>query len=288
MLLKKRLSTALIPLVTLLSVLTFLTSCGGKKQATTDCDQMQVQSGEQSLTVGYIPPSKGLFGIGEESVLMLYLHGLGANWQQPFILPYKHTYADAATHFKPGITFMSSQFGAGGKWAGTNSFDDITNSIKAIDAKYPSKKIILTGCSMGASTALTYATQAPPEIRDRIVGIVAMYPAGDFVELHDKTTTALVKAALEQCFGGTPEDPEVKKRYLEMSLIPHVASFPKTTKVYVMSAMVDATIPPALQKALVESLKANGVPVQLEEINCSHDLPPSNKSFVKGLKFILD
>lgn len=287
---KKRCSSItrmLVSAVTLLSVLALNTSCG-KKQASTDCEQMQVQSGKRELTVGYIPPSSGVFGMGEESILMVYLHGLGANWQQPFTLPWRHTYADTATHFKPGITFMSTQFGAGGKWADENSMDDITNSIKAVSKKYPSKQIVLAGCSMGGSSALNYTALAPQEIRDKIIGVIAMYPAGNFVELHEKTTTGLVRSALEQCFGGPPDSEEVKKRYLEMSLIPKIEKFPKNVRVYVMSATADATIPPALQHDLVDKLKAQNVDVVLEAIDCGHELPPPHISFARAMRFVID
>lgn len=273
--------------VTLISVPLFISSCG-KKQATTDCEQIQVQSGKRALTVGYIAPSSGIFGIGDESLLVVYLHGLGANWQQPFTLPWRHTYADTATHYKPGITFMSTQFGAGGKWVDENSFNDITNSINAILKKYPSKEIILSGCSMGGSTALSYAALAPSEIRKKIIGVIAMYPAGDFVELHEKTTTPLVRSALEQCFGGAPDSAEIKKRYLDMSILPHIDKFPKETRVYMMSAKADATIPPALQKSLAEALKQQGVSVELEDIACGHELPPSHKSFANALRYVLN
>lgn len=287
MFLRKRFIPILASAVTLLSVPVIVSSCG-KKQATTDCEQIQVKSGKRDLTVGYIAPSSGIFGIGDESVLIVYLHGLGANWQQPFTLPWRHTYADTATHYKPGITFMSTQFGAGGKWADENSFNDVTNGINAILKKYPSKEIILTGCSMGGSTALSYAAGAPEEIRKKIIGVIAMYPAGDFVELHEKTTTALVRSALEQCFGGAPTTPEIKQRYLDMSIMPHINEFPKETRVYMMSAKADATIPPALQKSLADALKQHGVSVELEDIDCGHELPPSHKSFAKALSYVLN
>jgi predicted esterase len=54
-----------------------------------------------------------------------------------------------------------------------------------------------------------------------------------------------------------------------------------------MSAKADATIPPPLQKSLAEALKKQGVKVELEEIDCGHELPPSHKSFAKGLNFVL-
>ncbi|MBX3074424.1 alpha/beta hydrolase fold domain-containing protein [Candidatus Obscuribacterales bacterium] len=286
MFLRNRFLSLLVSGVTLLSVPFFLSACG-KKQATTDCEQIQVRSGKRDLTVGYIAPTSGIFGIGDESLLVVYLHGLGANWQQPFSLPWRHTYADTVTHFKPGITFMSTQFGAGGKWADEDSSNDITNSINAILKKYPSRDIVLCGCSMGASTALSYAATAPEEIRRKIIGVIAMYPAGDFVELHEKTTTALVRSALEQCFGGPPDTEEIKQRYLDMSIMPKIEKFPKQTRVYMMSAKADATIPPPLQKSLAEALKKQGVKVELEEIDCGHELPPSHKSFAKGLNFVL-
>lgn len=287
MLFRKKLYSLLVPYMVLLTALMTLASCG-KKQATTDCEQLQAIRGDRSLTVGYIPPSKGILDVGSENALVLYLHGLSANWQQPFQFPWKHTYADTVTHFRPGITFMSMQYGTSGKWIDESAFEDITSGIKTILEKYPSEKIILAGCSMGASSALSYAANAPDDIKKKIVGIVAMYPAGDFVELHEKTATPVVKRALEGCFGGRPDSEEIKKRYLSVSPISNLDKFPKTTRVYVISASEDVTIPPKLQETLVEALKKNDIVTQYESVKCSHELPPPHKSFYDALKFALD
>ncbi len=267
--------------------LVVLTSCG-KKQATTDCEQIQAVRGDRSLTVGYIAPSKGILEIGTENALVVYLHGLSSNWQQPFQFPWKHTYADTVTHFRPGITFMSMQYGSSGSWIDESAFEDITTGINTILEKYPSEKIVLAGCSMGASSALSYAANAPDDIKKKIVGVVAMYPAGDFVELHDKTATPVVKMALEKCFGGKPDDPEARKRYLAVSPISNLEKFSKSTRVYVISASKDVTIPPKLQDELVEALKKNDIPTGYESVKCSHELPPPHKSFYDALKYALD
>lgn len=282
----KKIALLLIPFVALSCALSVLTSCG-KKRTTTDCEQMQIKRGERNLTIGFIAPGSGLFGFDSDTTLVVYLHGLGANWHQPFFLPWKHTWADAATHFRPGVAFMSPDYGAGVKWLDKQALDDITSSINAVIEKFPCDKIVITGCSMGASSALSYTVQAPEEIRKKIVGVVAMYPAGDFVELHEKTTTAVVKSALEQCFGGAPDDPEVKERYLAMSVLPQIDKFPGTTRVYVMSATEDATIPPILQTNLVEAFKARDISVELEHIKGPHEMTPSHQSYSKALKFVL-
>ncbi len=285
MVFRKQVIALLIPLVTLSIVA--ISACG-KKQATTDCEQFQAIRGDRSLTVGYIAPSKGILGLGDDSTLVVYLHGLSANWQQPFQFPWKHTYADTVSHFRPGITFMSMQYGDSGKWIGEGGFEDITCGIKKILEKYPSDKIVLTGCSMGACSALSYPAAAPEEIRRKIVGVVAMYPAGDFVELHEKTATPVVKAALEQCFGGKPDDPDVKKRYLQMSPVSSIDKFPKSARVAVISASQDVTIPPSLQESLVEALKKGDIATRFESVKSSHELPPPHKSFYDALKYALD
>lgn len=271
----------------LFAALFVLTSCA-KKQATTDCEQLQAVRGDRSLTVGYIAPSKGILGLGDDSALVVYLHGLSANWQQPFQFPWKHTYADTVSHFRPGITFMSMQYGSQGQWIDKGAFEDITCGIRTILEKYPSDKIVLAGCSMGASSALTYAANAPDDLKKKIVGIVAMYPAGDFAELHDKTTTKVVKLALEGCFGGKPDNPEAKKRYLALSPIANLDRFPATTRVAVISASEDVTIPPKLQETLVEALKKRNVSTRFESVKSSHELPPPHNSFYDALKFAVD
>jgi predicted esterase len=287
MLFRKKVFSLLIPAVVLLCAPVFLNSCG-KKQATTDCEQLQAVNGDKSLTVGYIEPSKGLLGLGDESTLVLYLHGLSANWQQPFQFPWKHTYADTVTHFRPGITFMSMQYGGSGKWVDETAFENITCGIRTILKKYPSEKIVLAGCSMGASSALSYTEMAPEDIKKKIVGVVAMYPAGDFIELHEKTATPVVKTALEGCFGGKPDNPEAKKRYQDLSPITNLDKFPKTTRVAVISASQDVTIPPKLQETLVEALKKKDIVTHFESVKCSHELPPPHKSFYDALKFAID
>ena len=265
----------------------FLSSCGSES-GQTKCEQLQVGQGAESLTIGYMPPIKGMFGAGDDTTLVVYLHGLGAAWQQPFMLPQRHTYASTANHFKPGTAFLSPQYSTAEKCLDSNAIANITSSIKKVSEKQPFKKIVLSGCSMGASAALCYATQAPPEIRDKIVGVIAMYAAGDMVELHDVTGTALVRSALENCFGGSPRDPKIRERYLSMSVSEHMDEFPKNAKVYVISALADATIPPNLQKKLVKAFNEHSIPVRLEEIQAPHEIPPSHKSFTLALKYILD
>ncbi len=265
----------------------FLSSCG-KDSGPTKCEQLQMGQGANALSVGYILPEKGLFGAGDESTLVVYLHGLGAAWQQPFMLPKRHTYASTASHVKPNVVFMSPQYATLTKCLDTTSMANITSAIEKIREKQPFKKIVLSGCSMGAAAALSYATQAPPEIRRQIVGVIAMYPAGDLVEFHDMTATALVRSALETCFGGSPADPKIKERYLSMSVIPHIDEFPKAAKVYVISALADTTVPPILQKKLVEAMSSHGISVKMEEIQAPHEIPPSHKSYSTALKYILD
>src|SRR6202030_38276 len=96
-------------------------------------------------------------------------------------------------------------------WGSEAAMSDITQNIREVLQQFPIKNIILTGTSMGGCMVLTYATQAPPDIKEKLRGIVSVEGAGDLAKLYDKTANAHVKMALAAMMGGSP--PQAQAEY---------------------------------------------------------------------------
>jgi pimeloyl-ACP methyl ester carboxylesterase len=103
------------------------------------------------------------------------------------------------------VQFAAIDFGVPGVWVNGKDFDDITCGIEALLAQTSAKQIILAGSSMGGSAALTYAAKAPDEIRAKIIGIVAIYPVGNFAALYEQSSAPEVKLSMDLAFGGPVE-----------------------------------------------------------------------------------
>jgi pimeloyl-ACP methyl ester carboxylesterase len=121
----------------------------------------------------------------KESVLVVYLHGLSANCEQAFEVPSKCPFAFGTREAFPNVTFFSCDYGTVGSWCNNYGYKDITCSIEEISKRIPISKIIMAGTSMGGCTALTYATSAPKNIKDKIIGVLAIYAAGDLTRLYE-------------------------------------------------------------------------------------------------------
>lgn len=245
--------------------------------------QIQGQSGPISLAS--MPPANR----AQESrtILVLYLHGLGGTFEEPFKYPSKRrSYALSAVEKFPDVVFASCDYGNIGTWGSDTCFGDVTSAIKELSRQFPFKSIVLAGSSMGAATVLTYATQAPEEIRRKIIGLVVIYPTGDLLELYQTTSTAIMRLALEKGLGGTPES--VKSHYINASFFTHLNAFPHHSRVSILSADQDKSVRTRLQRKVASELEAISIPVQLETVTHEHYEAPRAQHFAKGLAFVLN
>lgn len=161
---------------------------------------------------------------------------------------------------------------------------DITQNIRAVWQKFPFKRIVLMGTSMGGCTALTYAAQAPDDIKQKIQGIVSVEGAGDLSRLYDLTDNTTVKAALASIMGGDPK--HAPEQFKHKSFIPNSGGLPNAVRVAVISAQKDNIVPPQLQQELVDALNKHHTPVKLISVDGGHGAPPAS-FYVQGLDFAL-
>lgn len=216
--------------------------------------------------------------------LFVYLHGMGATYREPYGDPGKFMVADEIQKAFPYSVFISLNYRSPASWGETSALSDISQNIDETMQAYPTSEIVLLGCSMGGCTVLNYAACAPDNIKEKLKGIVSVESAGDLAVLFDKTSARIVKQAMVIMLKGTPRDN--LKAYQQASFFHNIQGFPKQVKVAVVSAKKDSTVPPEMQKQIIERLQAIKVNSRLIEIDTNHGLPEPSV-FIDAIKFTL-
>lgn len=214
--------------------------------------------------------------------LVVYMHGMGSNFLEPFVNPADVPIAKAIATKDPSVVFMSVNYRGKASWGNEASISDISQNIREVMSEYPIAKIILVGTSMGGCTVLSYATKAPQDIKDKLQGIVSVESAGDLALLYKQTNHPAVQGAMIEALGGTPEQkPDV---YANTSFLHNISSLPRKVNVAVVSAKQDRIVPPQLQRDIVEALRKQGVSVKLIEVDEGHGAPEPSV-YLSGIDF---
>ncbi|HEY9784916.1 MAG TPA: alpha/beta fold hydrolase, partial [Candidatus Obscuribacterales bacterium] len=166
----------------------------------------------------YLPPSNLKTTGGFK--LIVYLHGMGSTFLEPFISPETQSVASEIRNNNPDLVFASVNYRGGVAWISDAAMADISQNIRELMQRYPISKIVMMGTSMGGTISLTYAAIAPPDIKSKIIGVVSSEGAGDLAEVYRLTENQSLKPALANAFGGPPE--AVPERYARRSLLPNI------------------------------------------------------------------
>jgi dienelactone hydrolase len=237
----------------------------------------------QEDTFAVLPPSGTKPEAGYD--LVVYLHGMGSTFLEPFVCPDTRPIAREIAAKKPQLIFASLNYRLGYSWGNDAAIADITQNIREIMQRYPIHRIVLMGTSMGGCTVLTYSALAPADVKIKLVGAVSSEGAGDLSRLFHETKNGSIPPALQNAFGGTPET--VPERYAKQSFIPNIEQVKGDNRYAILSATRDTIVPPKFQKELVELLNKRSMPTDLIEINSGHGVPPA-EFYLQGLEFVLD
>lgn len=216
--------------------------------------------------------------------LVVYLHGMGSNYMEPFVTPSEQTVATAVTRDFRNVGLLSCNYRQEASWGSDAATEDIIQNIRQVMQEFPFKTIVVMGTSMGGCVALNFAATAPDDIKKKIIGVVSMESAGDLSALFKQTAHREIQPAMMIAFGGAPQ--QVPDVYSRKSFLNNIALLPASTRFYVLSAKSDRIVPPNLQKQVVDELKKRSFPVEFEEIDGQHQAPPA-KYYAKGLTFVL-
>lgn len=218
----------------------------------------------------------------EPATLVVYSHGMTTSYQEPFTVGLKQPMASSVASAHPTFGFLS--IGTAYSWANDGVIQDMTDMIRQAVKQYPVERIILMGTSMGGFTVLNYAEKAPEDIKAKITGVLAIYPAGDLGKLYDCTQSPDVKKSLKGILNSTPDR---KALIQSRNFFPHIDEMPEGVKVAILSAVDDKFVPPKLQKDIVRACKSHKIPVKLIEVPGDHGTMPSPGRIITGLDFVV-
>jgi acetyl esterase/lipase len=231
---------------------------------------------------GLIEPPAG--ADASDLTLVVYLHGMGSSYVEPFFVPPRETVADAVTRTHPSTVFLSPSYRREASWGNDAAVADITQNIRQVSQQFPIKRIVVMGTSMGGCVALAYAESAPADVKEKITGVVSVESAGDLVELYQTSGHPGLAMAMISAFGGSPE--QVPQVYKKKSFLGNLACLPKGVRIAVVSAREDEIVPPRLQQDIVKALERHHVPVKLIEVEGEHG-PPPVRVYLEAFDFVL-
>ncbi len=216
--------------------------------------------------------------------LVVYLHGMGSNFMEPFVKPAAQTIASGVSRDNPRIGVLSCNYRQEASWGNDAAVSDIVQNIREVMQEYPFKNIVIMGTSMGGCVALNFAATAPDDIKSKIVGVVSMESSGDLVSLFNKTKTGAIRPAMMMAFGGAPD--QVESTYRKKSFLTNIDALPRSARIYVLSAKADTVVPPELQKNVIDELKKRSIASHIDEIEGQHEAP-SAQYYARGVRFAL-
>lgn len=181
------------------------------------------------------------FQAGQPIDLLIALHGHGSDRWQFAKDPRDECKAarDAAASHQ--MLFVSPDYRARTSWMGPKAETDMLQMLEELKAKFKIRRVILSGGSMGGSSALTFAAMHPKLID----GVVSMNGTANHLEYEN------FQDAIRESFGGTKAKipQEYKKRSAEY--------WPErlTMPVAITASGKDASVPPASVTRLAGVLK---------------------------------
>lgn len=217
--------------------------------------------------------------------LIVYLHGMGSTYMEPFVAPKEGPIAQSVQGKKPDIIFASPSYRATMSWANALALSDIDQNIHELMERYPVSKIVIMGTSMGGCSALAYSYLAADDIKAKIVGVVSCEGAGDWLKLFQKTPSNMVKSGLMIGLGNTAQ--AGAELYRERSINLNLDKVKAGTRFALISAEQDKVIPAFFQKELQEKLESASLPTKMISVPEKHGVP-SSKYYLEGLDFVLE
>ncbi|MBS1989383.1 MAG: prolyl oligopeptidase family serine peptidase [Cyanobacteria bacterium SZAS LIN-3] len=229
-----------------------------------------------------LPPNS--FQGQKDLTLVVYLHGMGSTYMEPFLVPKDKTVGQAISEHNGAVVIASPNYRGQSAWCNEQAVADIDQNIRSLLQRFPISKIVIMGTSMGGCSALAYSYLAGDDIKRLLIGVVAAEPSGDLSLLYGKTHSQIVKNGMIGAFGGPPE--AQPQKYTSRSLLNNTDKVPANLRFAIISAKQDNVIPPDFQRAIVNTLKDKKFSCELIEVDEQHGVPAAS-AFVQGLDYVV-
>lgn len=188
--------------------------------------------------------------------LVIYLHGAGSHQDQGFKSGIYENFVGPGGSAWPAVVYVCLEY-RGDSWMGPASETDMMELLRVLQGRYRPRATVLTGASMGGTSALIFASRHP----DTLTGVVALSAATDTGEIYAAFGPALY-ASYGAEGGQTAQVPQV---YFDRSSRYHADQLARLP-VFIAHGSADTTIPVSHARLLVEQLQARGARFQYIEI----------------------
>lgn len=219
-----------------------------------------------------------------EYTLVVYLHGMGSTMMEPFLVPQPISVSSAFETIDRSTCILSCSYRKAQSWGNDAAFADITQNVRHVMQELPFKRIVIAGTSMGGCSALNYAIACPPDIKEKLVGVICVEGAGDLAELYRQTKANIIRDALAAALGGSPD--QIPQVYQTKSFSQNIDKLPRTVKTAIVSVDQDTVVPSALQFDVVRRLMDRGYPVFHVQLHGGHHVPPWT-AYADAYRFVL-
>jgi len=141
--------------------------------------------------------------------ILIALHGHGSDRWQFVIDPRSECRAARDAAAKNRMIYVSPDYRAKTSWMGPAAESDLVQIIGVLRHRYKVNKVVICGGSMGATSALTFATLHP----ELIDGVISMNGTANLVEYNQ------FQEAISASFGGSKQEKpeEYRKRSAELN-----------------------------------------------------------------------
>lgn len=210
---------------------------------------------------------------GKPLDLLIALHGHGSDrWQ--FIRQERPECSETRRMAAAaGMLLVSPDYRAPTSWLGPLAEEDLLQLIDELHLRWPVRRVLLCGGSMGGTAALAFAALHP----ECIDGVVSFNGTANMVEYRG------FQEAIQEAYGGTREEQPEVYRSRSAEFFPERLTMP----VAATTGGRDTLVPPDSVLRLTAALQQQGSPVlSLHRLVGGHDTNAADTR--EALQFVLD
>ncbi|MBR5243636.1 MAG: alpha/beta fold hydrolase [Thermoguttaceae bacterium] len=184
------------------------------------------------------------------TTLLIALHGHGSDGAQIFAGKYAEFEALLDVAAERGAVVVSPDYRDRTSWMGPAAENDVAQIVAEQKDKRNINRVVVSGASMGGSSALTFAVRRP----DLIDGVISINGTANHLE-YEK-----FQDAISASFGGSKT--EIPLEYKNRSAEYFPERLVEKPSAFTLGGR-DEIVPPASAKRLAEALQKIGAPVLL-------------------------
>jgi dipeptidyl aminopeptidase/acylaminoacyl peptidase len=225
--------------------------------------QHEFESSFDGSTQSFLEKDFGPDERGATRLVFVYLHGASSHQEQGMTAGiYGGTFERWAAELAGRRAVYICPEYRGNSWMGPAAEADLLDILNVVNQRFPGRRLIFAGGSMGGTSALIFASRHP----EKLDGVIALCPATDPALMFHVFPDHFLES-----YGGSPDD--VPKVFLDRKSRTRVDALSSLPLVIVHGSS-DAIIGVEHSRILVSKLQESGAPYHYTEIpEGDHDSP---------------